>query len=127
GAGTVLDPRETTDDPRLDPTPNDVLTNTARLSLSTRVELYHTPALPALERVGVSAHYRHKSSRYADPAGQIVLPAQRFVDFELSARGAGGHVGAALSLKNAFDAQAVDLVGLPIAGRSYHATLRVDL
>lgn len=127
GAGTVLDPRETTDDPRLDPTPNDVLTNTARLSLSTRVELYHTPALPALERVGLSAHYRHKSSRYADPAGQIVLPAQRFVDFELSARGAGGHVGAALSLKNAFDAQAVDLVGLPIAGRSYHATLRVDL
>jgi vitamin B12 transporter len=124
-SGTLLDARETTSDPALDPTSNDVLPNTARLTLSALAELYLLPARAplGLTRASLGLRYFHKSSRYADPAGQNVLPEQHFVDVEAAARLFGERLALRVALDNLFDTQTSDLIGLPVPGRSYHATL----
>jgi vitamin B12 transporter len=128
GAGTLLDARETTPDPVLDPTTNDVLPNTPRLTLSTLVALYFAPALEAvrMNRASVGVRYSHKSSRYADPAGQIVLPEQHFVDLEAAAHFLDDRLIARAALDNLFDSQTSDLLGLPVPGRSYHGSLALS-
>lgn len=122
-SGTLLDARETTRDPTLDPTPNDVLPNSARLTLSTLAELYTTLDGSLLGRASLGLRYFHKSSRYADPAGQNVLPEQHFVDVEAGAHFFGERLALRVALDNLFDTQTSDLIGLPVPGRSYHATL----
>jgi outer membrane receptor protein involved in Fe transport len=104
------------------------LTNTARLTLSTLVELYSSSALAALRlnRTSVGLRYFHKSSRYDDPAGQSVLPEQHFVDLEASAHFFDSRLIARAALDNLFDTQTSDLIGLPVPGRSYHASLELS-
>lgn len=126
-AGTLLDPRETTDDPLLDPTPNDLLPNTARSSGSLLGELYHEAAPGPLSRLSLGLRYQHKSSRFEDPAGQNVLPAQGFWDVELSAQAASGQVALRAAARNVTDAQTSDLIGLPVPGRSFHAAFELSL
>lgn len=123
-AGTLLDPRETTDDRRLDPTRNDVLPYTARLSVNSAAELYANRPWPGieLERLGLRVSYLHRSSRFADVAGQSVLAAQHFLDAELAASMFGGQLLGRLSTRNLLDNQTSDLIGLPVPGRSYHAS-----
>jgi iron complex outermembrane receptor protein len=125
-AGTVLDPRETTNDPVLDPTANDVLPNTARLTLSSLAELYVAPEHGALGRASLGLRYFHKSSRYDDPAGQSVLPEQHFVDLEAAAHFFERRLIARAALDNLFDTRTSDLIGLPVPGRSYHASLELS-
>jgi iron complex outermembrane receptor protein len=121
---TLVDPRETTDDPVLDPTVNDILPNTARLTLALglRAIAADWPRGGGLERVELGARYLHRSSRFEDPAGQNVLPAQDFVDLDLALRFAGGHLLVRLACRNAFDWRGSDVIGLPVPGRSQHAT-----
>lgn len=123
-AGTLLDPRETTDDPRLDPTVNDILPYTSRLSVASTAELYADQPWPNvdLERLGLRVSYLHRSSRFADAAGQNVLPAQHFLDAELVASLFGGQLLSRFSTRNLLDNQTSDLIGLPVPGRSYHAS-----
>jgi iron complex outermembrane receptor protein len=127
-AGTLLDPRETTDDPVLDPTTNDILTNTARLTLSTLVEVYTAPGLAALgmNRASAGVRYFHKSSRYDDPAGQSVLPEQHFVDLEAALQFFERRLVARAALNNLFDSMTSDLLGLPVPGRSYHGSIELS-
>jgi vitamin B12 transporter len=127
-SGTLLDPRETTQDPLLDPTANDILPNTARLTLSTLTELYVEPANARLQltRASIGLRYQHKSSRFEDPAGQNVLPEQNLCDIELAGSFLEGRVTLRAALRNAFDAQTSDLIGLPVPGRSYHAALELS-
>jgi vitamin B12 transporter len=123
-AGTLLDPRETTPDARLDPTINDIMPYTSRLSVASAGELYADKPWPgiALERLGLRVSYLHRSSRFADVAGQNVLPAQHFLDAELAASLFGGRLLARFSTRNILDNQTSDLIGLPVPGRSYHAS-----
>ena len=123
-AGAVLDPRETTEDPRLDPTANDILTHTSRLTLSSSAELYAERPWPELgvERTAARVSYLHRSSRFADVAGQHVLPAQHFVDVELSSSLLSGRLLARLAGRNVLDNRTSDVIGLPVPGRSYHVT-----
>jgi outer membrane receptor protein involved in Fe transport len=65
----------------------------------------------------------HRSSRYADPAGLIVIPDETVVDLETSASFLHRAMTARISFRNIFDQRQVDTVGLPLPGRSVMASL----
>lgn len=122
---TLLDPRETTHDRALDPTENDVLPLMSRLNTSLRVECFAAPGWRALEqdRVSAAVAFFHRSARYDDPAGLTVLPAQSLVDVELASSFFDAAVQARFAVRNAFDVRQLDLIGLPLPGRSAHLEL----
>lgn len=124
---TVLDPRETTDDPALDPTANDVLPLMSKLAASLRLEAFAEPGWRALaqDRFGVAVAYLHRSTRFDDPAGLTVLPAQNIWDVEATSSHLGARLIARLAVRNVFDARQLDLIGLPVPGRAAHAELEV--
>jgi len=123
-AGTLLDPRETTADPRLDPTANDVLPYTSKLTVAAGAEVYARRPLPKLgvDRLALRMSYLHRSSRFADVAGQNVLPSQHLVDLELSSSLFDGGLMTRFAARNLLDSRTSDLIGLPVPGRSYHAS-----
>jgi vitamin B12 transporter len=122
---TLLDPRETTSDRALDPTPNDVLPLMSRLVASGRLELFAQPGWSALaqDRAGVAVSYLHRSTRFDDPAGLTVLPAQNLFDVEASSAHFHSRVLARLAVRNLLDARQLDWIGLPVPGRSVHGEL----
>jgi hypothetical protein len=63
----------------------------------------------------------YRASRYEDPAGQIVLPAQSTFDVEASTAHLGGSLAGRLAVRNVLDARQLDFIGLPLPGRSAHA------
>jgi iron complex outermembrane receptor protein len=124
-AATLLDPRDTSQGRTL---ANDILPFRSRLVVTDFTELYTDEGLPALgvERASVGVRVTHRSSRYADPGGLIVLGAQTVFDLEASAGFLHRTLGARLALRNALDAREVDAVGLPLPGRSVYATLEAS-
>jgi iron complex outermembrane receptor protein len=122
---TLLDPRETTVDRALDPTPNDVLPLMSRLVVSGRLELFADPgwSLLAQDRTGVAVSYLHRSTRFDDPAGLTVLPAQDLFDLEASSSHFHARLLARLAIRNVLDARQLDWIGLPVPGRSVHGEL----
>lgn len=117
---TVLDPRETTDDPVADPTQNDILPLTSRFVASSYLEGYFRPEHGVLTRVALGVRHSHRASRYQDPAGLSVLPAQDFFDLEASTQLFAGVLAWRAAVRNVFDARAVDLIGFPLPGRTFH-------
>jgi vitamin B12 transporter len=122
---TVLDPRETTADRALDPTTNDLLPLMSRLVVSARVEPFVAPGWRALDRAGVALAYFHRSSRYDDPAGLTVLPAQHVLDVEASTSHWGSRLLGRFAIRNVLDARQLDWIGLPLPGRSLHGELEL--
>lgn len=122
---TLLDPRETTSDRALDPTPNDVLPLMSKLVTSARLELFADPGWSALaqDRAGVAVAYLHRSTRFDDPAGLTVLPAQNLFDVEASSSHFHARLLARLAIRNVLDARQLDWIGLPVPGRSLHGEL----
>ena len=125
GTTTLLDPRETTDDPVSNPTTNDVLPLSSRLTASAFLEGYAEPALEPIDRAALGLRYDYRSERFADLAGQTVLPPQHFLDLEASAAFFDRRLGARASILNLLDARTTDLIGLPAPGRSYHGAVDV--
>jgi iron complex outermembrane receptor protein len=119
-ATTLLDPRETTGDARIDPTRNDLLPLTSRFVAVSHLEFYAEPGRPGLDTFSIGARHLHRSSRYEDPAGQTVLPAQNFLDLEAAASFLDGVFEAHLALRDVFDSRQYDLLGMPLPGRSVH-------
>lgn len=119
-SGTLLDPRETTGGVE-DSTENDLLPLDSRLVASARLEAFTRPRWA--DRVGLALAYFYRSSRFADPAGQIVLPPQSLFDLEASSAHLGGRLLARLAVRNVLDSRRLDLLGLPIPGRSLHGEL----
>jgi iron complex outermembrane receptor protein len=122
---TLLDPRETTADRALDPTTNDLLPLMSRLVVSARVEPFVAPGWRALDRAGVALVYFHRSSRYDDPAGLTVLPAQHVLDVEASTSHWGSRLLGRFAIRNVLDARQLDWIGLPLPGRSLHGELEL--
>ncbi len=122
---TLLDPRETTEDPVLNPTTNDVLPLSAKLTASALLEGYVEPRCESFDRAAAGLRYTHRSQRFADLAGQTILPAQHFLDLEANAAFFARRLIARASILNLLDARTTDLIGLPAPGRSYHGA--VDL
>jgi iron complex outermembrane receptor protein len=122
---TALDPRDITATRTLS---NDLIPYQARLAGSAFVEGFVAPGFPWLRRAGLDARFTHRGSRFADPAGLLVLPASSALD--LGATWAFGRV-ADCSLRAAvddvFDAHRFDFIGYPVPGRRFHVALEVSL
>ncbi|HVW27005.1 MAG TPA: TonB-dependent receptor [Polyangiaceae bacterium] len=121
-SATLLDARDTSEGRAL---ANDVLPFRPRLYLSELTELVAEHGLPALavDRATAGVRVTHRSSRYADAAGLVVIPEETLVDVEASASFAERLLTARFSLRNVFDARQVDTVGLPLPGRTFVASL----
>lgn len=120
--GTVLQPLNTTPDRQ---ETNDVLPFRSRLVASGRAELYWKPegSSPKAPRLAVATRLSRRSSRFADPAGLIVIPSQTTTDFEISAHLLERSLALRCALQNAFDVRTFDTVGLPLPGRTFYASL----
>lgn len=78
-----------------------------------------------LTRIGAEVRYRLESSRYADPAGLAVIPAQASLDLALSATWWGGHLASKIRVEDILDARQFDVVGYPLPGRRVYLALEV--
>ena len=118
---TLLDPRDTTDGNALT---NDILPFQSRMMLSNRFEVFSEPAWSALrlDRAAIALRLQHRSSRFADPAGLIVIDAHTTFDVEESMDFFDRSLSVRLALRNLFDQPQFDTVGYPLPARSYHAT-----
>lgn len=126
-AATLLDPRETTTDSSHDPTQNDILPFSARLSVTQSITLRSLGGIPEAHVSGadLTVRYQHRSSRYADSAGQVVLPKQSFVDLEGTAKFFKDQTQLRLSVRNLLNQRTSDLLGLPLPGRTYFGSLEL--
>jgi vitamin B12 transporter len=117
---TVLDPRDTTASRSLT---NDLIPHQSRFVSSLFIEGFVDPKALALRRVGLDARLSHRSSRLADPAGLIVLPASTTLDLGATLRFGREH-GLALrvALDDVFDARHFDFIGYPVPGRRLYCS-----
>ena len=121
---TVLDPRVTTAGRNLS---NDLVPYQSRFFGSLFVEGFVDPGLRPLHRAGLDARLIHRSSRLADPAGLLVLPASTALD--LGASLGFGHadgVSLRIAVDDVFDARRFDFIGYPVPQRNWHASLEAS-
>ncbi len=111
---SVVDARDTSPDRK---TTNDVLPFVSRATASALAS-YTLRFEGFVNAAGVSARGIYQSSRYADPAGLGVIPAQTTVDLEALVRLIERRVTARGRIANLFDAERFDVVGFPLPGRS---------
>lgn len=111
---SLLDARDTSPARVLE---NDVLPFASRLVSVSRATFRHPIALEALNEAGASLVYLHQSSRYADPAGLGVIPAQSSLDLELFFRSLET-LSTRARVSNLLDQRRFDVVGFPLPGRS---------
>jgi vitamin B12 transporter len=125
-SATLLDARDTSPDRAL---ANDILPFRPRLYLTELTELVTESALApvGIDRATAGVRVTHRSSRYADPAGLVVIPDETVVDLEASASFLRRAMTARISLRNLADARQVDTVGLPLPGRSVMASVEGTL
>jgi iron complex outermembrane receptor protein len=115
-SASLLDPRDVSPDRQI---VNALLPFNSRLTLGALATLRHGFRLFWLSEAALSVRYHHQSSRFADPAGLAVIPAQSTVDVELSTLHLDRHVDVRMRAANALDAKRYDVVGFPLPGRSY--------
>lgn len=115
---TLLDPRDTTEGRQVE---NDLLPFQARLAGSARFELF-TERLGAVDRVAVASSARHRASRVADPAGLIVIAEEWSLGADASVFLLEKRLAVRGAVENLLDAEQFDSVGMPLPGRSYHAS-----
>ncbi len=123
---TLLDPRDVTPGRQL---VSDVLPYRSRAVVAAQTEGYYAPRgeLLGVERLALTLRGFHRSSRYADPAGLIVIPGHTSVDLELSALLLEGRLGVRAALQNLLDAVSFDAVGLPLPGRALYGSVEARL
>ncbi|MES1174870.1 MAG: TonB-dependent receptor [Myxococcales bacterium] len=118
---TVLDPRDTTASRNLS---NDLIPYQSRLAGSAFIEGFAAPGLPWLGRAGLDARFTHRSSRFADPAGLLVLPASSALDLGASwAFGRATEFSMRAAVDDVLDAHRFDFIGYPLPGRRFHVAL----
>ncbi|MCU0656506.1 MAG: TonB-dependent receptor [Polyangiaceae bacterium] len=120
-AVTALDPRDTGG---RGARANDILPFRSRLQV--------TPALGVrlerrgwVEEVSLEGRYVHQSSRYADASGVVVLPAQGGLDLDLAVAAWHRRLLARGRVVNVLDQVRSDVVGFPLPGRSFSASLEL--
>ncbi|MBM4361698.1 MAG: hypothetical protein FJ104_03380, partial [Deltaproteobacteria bacterium] len=92
---------------------------------SLRAEVFRDRSLPlaALDEVAIGAVLLHRGARFADEAGLLRLPAQSAVDVDARVLFAERRLALRATVKNVSAARLVDAVGLPLPGRSVHASV----
>jgi vitamin B12 transporter len=121
---TLLDPRDTSGGLALG---NDILPLQSRLVLAQLVEVGHDIGGRYVDRVGLGWRATHRSSRYQDPAGLVIVPHQTTVDAELTARLLDEQLLLSLAGTNLLGAEQWDVLGLALPGRAIHAAAEVVL
>ncbi|CAN5170717.1 hypothetical protein BH09MYX1_BH09MYX1_08690 [soil metagenome] len=118
---TLLDPRDDSSDRT---TTNDLLPFRSRLVFVPRLGVHSGP-VPSLgiTEAAIGATFVHQSSRFADPAGLITIPAQNVVDLEATI--AFRASAFRFRLANLFDAARFDVVGYPLPGRAAYLSLEL--
>jgi iron complex outermembrane receptor protein len=117
---TFLDPRDVSSGRT---TVNDILPYQARLVLTPRVEGKIPVPARALRSVKLAASYFYEVSRYADPAGLVVVPAQGSLDLEAELALLDDHLLVRGRMADVLDQTRVDFVGYPLPGRSGYASM----
>jgi iron complex outermembrane receptor protein len=112
---SLLDARDTTPGRTLR---NDVLPFVSPATASALATYTHRVSSAWLDDTTLGVRVTHQSSRFADPAGLGVIPAQTQTDLELAARLLERHLIARGRLANLFDVRRFDVVGFPLPGRS---------
>jgi iron complex outermembrane receptor protein len=116
---TALDPRDTTPG-RL--VVNDVLPFQSRVVVVPRL-FGEWRAVGAFARLRAELRAIYESSRYADSAGLAVIPEQSSVDAELLARSRDERFTLRVRGSDLFDTPRFDVVGFPLPGRAFFASL----
>ncbi len=119
GALTLLDARDDTAQRTL---VNDVLPFRSRLQFTAALDYLRRLRDNALgvRAAGAGTRWAYRSSRFADPAGLIVVPASSSWDLYALVRLWRERLQVEASLLDALDAQHFDLLGQPLPGRTWH-------
>jgi hypothetical protein len=120
---TLLDPLETTRDAVADPTVNDVLPLSSRLVLSQSLEAESNWRAWNVRRASLGLRYFYRSNRFADPAGLVVLPEQHQWDLHGRVHLVRPNLEFTAAVDDLFDTSSIDVIGLPLPGRTFHAAL----
>jgi iron complex outermembrane receptor protein len=124
-ATTLLDPRDTTSGRNLR---NDLLPFRSRLIMDARLQL-HTPGPVSalrLQRASVSLHASHRSSRYQDRSGLIIVPHSTVFDLESGVQLGDVPLSVEVAVYNLFDQPRFDLVGYPLPPRTFALELALE-
>jgi iron complex outermembrane receptor protein len=121
-AATLLDPRNTSE---VRPT-SDALPYLSKLTVVPRVELGSRVNVAPIDSAKVSLSYFYESSRYADPAGLVVIPEQGSLDVDADVAAFGETVTLRGRLANALDQTRFDLIGYPLPGRAAYLALEAQ-
>lgn len=116
GSLALQDPRDRSPNSGLG---NDLLPYHSRLVTSSKLSFVGAErrSIPAWD-LGVGV--MHRSSKFADPAGLIVIPGQTTWSLELGLSWLQGQVLSQVALRNVFGAREFDLLGQPLPGRTLH-------
>jgi iron complex outermembrane receptor protein len=115
-SASLLDPRDTSADRQ---TVNDILPFKSRLLTTALASFGREFDSLWLGFASLSARYHYQASRFADPAGLAVIPAQSTLDLELLTAHLERRLEMRWRVANALDATRFDVVGFPLPGRSY--------
>jgi iron complex outermembrane receptor protein len=123
-SATALDPRDTSAGRSVE---NDLLRLRSRLTLSPYVELYAEPTdWLGLDRASLGARAFYRSAEVADDAGLVIIDAQTSVDTEINLSFLRRRLVFRGRIADMFDARLFDIVGYPLPGRSFHASLEAE-
>jgi vitamin B12 transporter len=100
------------------------------LPLRSRLQAYgrvegRMPALLGLEKVRAYVDVLHVGSNFADVANLIIVPARTQFGAGAGFEALNGLLGVDASIRDAFDARGVDVLGFPLPGRTFALTLSV--
>jgi iron complex outermembrane receptor protein len=122
---TVSDPRDVTPERKIK---NDILPFHSRFVGALGLNLSSSPHLPGrIDSTRGRVSVLHQSSRYADPAGLVVIPAQTTLDLELEQGFSGEQIKSRARVANVLDAERFDVVGYPLPGRSVFVSMEILL
>jgi len=120
---TLLDPRDQTPGRTL---VNDIVPYQSRLVVAPGLRVT-SPELgdALLDRASLGLRLVYQSSRYADPAGQAVIPEQASFDLDTALECLDGHAVLRGRVADLFDAPRFDVVGFPLPARSFFVSLEL--
>ncbi|MFO0660190.1 MAG: TonB-dependent receptor [Polyangiaceae bacterium] len=124
---TLLDARDVSDG--RNPLANDVLPIRARLASATTLSFTWGDLIGA-KGGDIGAVLTHQSSRYADRAGLVILPAQTTLDLDLSLVLEASRcttITARGRISNLTSAERFDVVGYPLPPRQFFSTLELEM
>jgi iron complex outermembrane receptor protein len=120
---TLLDPRDASDARAAG---NDLLPFQSRL-YATITSRWAVPGVRALglDQLDVGVQYQHQASRFADPAGLVVIPAQGNLSADVSALLCQRHLQVQVRATNLLGQDRFDTIGYPLPGRAVYAASEV--